>query len=44
VERTLLTSGVLSFLFESRYQKKRIQTPELKIAYRAPRDTYFQKS
>jgi hypothetical protein len=43
VERTLLTSGVLSFLFESRYQKKRIQTPELKIAYRAPRDTYFQR-
>jgi hypothetical protein len=44
IERTLLTSGVLSFLFESRYQKKRIQTPELEIAYRAPRDTYFQRS
>ena len=43
VERTLLTSGVLSFLFESRYQKKLVQTPELKIAYRAPRDTYFQR-
>jgi len=44
VERTLLTSGMLSFLFESRYQKKRIETPELNISYRAARDTYFQTS
>ncbi|MGH9426066.1 MAG: hypothetical protein ACRD2L_07170, partial [Terriglobia bacterium] len=44
IERTLLTSGALSFLFESRYQKKRIQTPELKIVYRAPRNTYFQRT
>jgi len=44
VERTLLTTGALSFLFDSRYQKKRIPTPELKIAYHAPRDTYFQRS
>lgn len=44
VERTLLTTGVLAFLFESRYQKKRIATPELKIAYRAPENTYFQRS
>jgi len=43
IERTLLTSGALSFLFDSRYQKRRIQTPELKIPYRAPRDTYFQR-
>src|SRR5262245_24702636 len=43
-ERTLLTSVALSFLFESRYHKKRIQTPELKIAYRSPRETYFQTS
>ena len=43
IERTLLTSGALSFLFESRYLKKRIQTPELKIAYRAPRSCYFQR-
>jgi hypothetical protein len=28
VERTLLTTGALSFLFESRYQKKRLVTPE----------------
>ena len=44
IERTLLTSGMLSYLFESRYYKKRVQTPELKIAYRAARDTYFQRS
>ena len=44
IERTLLTSGVLSYLFESRYQKKRIQTPELSIAYRSPRNIYFQRS
>ncbi len=44
VERTLLTSGALSFLFESRYQKKRIETPELKVAYRAPRHAYFERA
>ena len=43
IERTLLTSGALSFLFDSRYLKKQIQTPELKIVYRVPRDTYFQR-
>ncbi len=44
VERTLLTSSVLSFLFESRYQKKRLETPELKVVYRAPRHAYFQRA
>lgn len=43
VERTLLTTCTLSMLFESRAWKKRIETSELKIAYRAPRDTYFQR-
>jgi hypothetical protein len=44
VERTLLTSCALSLLFESRVWKKRIETPELHIPYRAPKDTFFQRS
>lgn len=44
VERTLLTSCALSLLFESRAWKKRIETPELGISYRAPKDTYFQRA
>ena len=44
VERTLLTTCTLSMLFESRAWKKRIETPELNIAYRVPRDTYFQRA
>ena len=42
VERTLLVSGALSFLMESRYQgHKRIETPQLQVAYRAPRQSYY---
>ena len=42
VERTLLTTGALAFLMESRYQgHRRLETPELKIAYRAPARSYF---
>lgn len=44
VERTLLTTCALSTLFESRAWKKRLETPELAIAYRAPREAYYQKS
>lgn len=44
VERTLLTTCTLSILFESRAWKKRIETPELNIAYRAPRSAYVQKT
>jgi len=44
VERTLLTSCALSLLFESRAWKKPIETPELDIRYRAPKDTYFQRA
>jgi hypothetical protein len=43
VERTLLTTCALSMLFESRAWKRRIESNELKISYRAPRDTYFQR-
>lgn len=41
VERTLLTTGALSFLMESGYQKKRIETPELTVAYKAPKQSFF---
>jgi hypothetical protein len=43
VERTLLTTGALSMLFESRAWRKRIETADLKIAYRSPRNAYFQR-
>jgi hypothetical protein len=42
VERTLLVTGALSFLMESRHQgHKRIETPQLKVAYRAPKQSYY---
>jgi hypothetical protein len=44
VERTLLTTCTLSLLFESRAWKSGIETRELAISYRAPRDCYFQHS
>src|SRR5262245_16665036 len=44
VERSLLTGGALSFLFESRRRKMRIETPELKIIYYAPRNAYYQRA
>jgi hypothetical protein len=44
VERTLLTTCTLAMLFESRAWKKRIETDELKISYRSPRDTYFERA
>jgi hypothetical protein len=44
VERTLLTSGVLAFAFDSREQKKRVDTPELSIRYRTPKNVFMQRS
>ncbi len=44
MERTLLTTGALAFLFESKERKEAVQTPQLGIRYQAPRDTFFQRS
>jgi hypothetical protein len=44
VERTLLTTGALSFLMESAYQgQKRLETPMLNISYRAPTNSYYAR-
>jgi hypothetical protein len=42
VERTLLTTGALAFCFESKRTGKRVETPELKIAYQAPASSWFE--
>jgi hypothetical protein len=42
VERTLLTTGALSFCFESKRQKKLIETPQLEVRYRGPAHSWFQ--
>ena len=42
VERTLLVTGALASLMESGYQNgKRLETPELKIAYKAPQKSWY---
>jgi hypothetical protein len=42
VERTLLVTGALAMLMESGAQgQKRLETPELTVSYRAPRQSYF---
>jgi hypothetical protein len=42
VERTLLVTGALAALMDSGYQNgKRLETPELKIAYKSPAKTWF---
>ncbi len=42
VERTLLTTGALSFLMESAHQGHvRMETPMLRIEYPAPRESYY---
>jgi hypothetical protein len=41
VERTLLTSGILDWVLESRAQRKRLETPDLDVIYQPPRDSGF---
>jgi hypothetical protein len=42
VERTLLTTGALSFLMESAYRGHvRIETPDLRVTYTAPRHSFY---
>jgi len=44
VERTLLTTGALAALMDSSYLgNKRLETPHLKIAYRAPKGWLFNR-
>ncbi|MEX2262135.1 MAG: hypothetical protein WD696_09300 [Bryobacteraceae bacterium] len=44
VERTLLTTGTLSYLMESAYQDhKRLETPMLNVRYQAPEQSYFAR-
>ena len=45
VERTLLTTGTLSYLMESGYRGQvRVETPDLDISYQAPETSYFARS
>jgi hypothetical protein len=45
VERTLLTSGMTLFAVESLHQhSRRIETPELAVAYEAPRQSTYWRS
>ena len=45
VERTLLTTGALSYLMESGYRGQlRVETPDLDISYQAPETSYFARS
>ena len=41
VERTLLTSGMTLFAIESLYRRQPLETPELKVAYPAPRQSTY---
>lgn len=43
-ERTVLTTGVLAMLFESKRAGKRVETPDLDVKYRAPRNQFFQRA
>jgi hypothetical protein len=44
VERTLLTTGALAFLFESRARRRRVPTPALSVSYQAPQNAYFERA
>jgi hypothetical protein len=41
-ERTLLTTGILSFAFESLRTKAPVTTPELNVRYRSPEKAWYQ--
>ena len=42
VERTLLTSGILEAVINSKFENgKRMETPYLKVEYTAPRESFF---
>ena len=42
VERTLLTTGALSFVMGSAHRgHERIETPMLMVAYKAPQKSYY---
>ena len=44
IERTLLTTGTLSYLMESGYRgQRRLETPDLGICYQAPDRPYFAR-
>jgi hypothetical protein len=43
-ERTLLTTGMLTFLFQSKAARSALSTPELGVTYRAPADVFYQKA
>lgn len=42
VERTLLTTGALSFCFESKRTGKQVETPALDIHYHAPTHSWYE--
>jgi hypothetical protein len=44
VERTLLTTGTLAFAFDSREKKARVETPELSVRYKVPKNVFFQRA
>jgi hypothetical protein len=42
VERTLLTTGALSFLMESAYRGHiQLETPDLRVRYTAPAQSFY---
>jgi hypothetical protein len=44
IERTLLTTGMTAFGVESLFRGQAVATPELKVAYQAPRESNYWRS